>query len=86
MGAGINKYDSDILDEFFAGSADKDWYSIKGYARETARRSWFGRLGYDWKSRYLVQLIGRFDGSENFPKNKRWGFFPGVSAGWRISE
>ena len=44
MGAGINKYDSDILDEFFAGSADKDWYSIKGYARETARRSWFGRL------------------------------------------
>lgn len=86
MGAGINKYDSDILDEFFAGSADKNWYSIKGYARETARRSWFGRLGYDWKSRYLVQLIGRFDGSENFPEHKRWGFFPGVSAGWRISE
>ena len=86
MGAGINKYDSDILDEFFAGSADKNWYSIKGYARETARRSWFGRLGYDWKSRYLIQLIGRFDGSENFPENKRWGFFPGVSAGWRISE
>ena len=86
MGAGINKYDSDILDEFFAGSADKNWYSIKGYARETARRSWFGRLGYDWKSRYLLQVIGRFDGSENFPENKRWGFFPGVSAGWRISE
>ncbi len=84
--AGINKYDSDILDEFFAGSADKDWYSIGGYATETARRSWFTRLGYDWKSRYLVQFIGRFDGSENFPKGKRWGFFPGVSAGWRISE
>lgn len=84
--AGINKYDSDLLDEFFAGSADKNWYSINGYARETARRSWFGRLGYDWESRYLVQFIGRFDGSENFPKGKRWGFFPGVSAGWRISE
>lgn len=84
--AGINKYDSDILDEFFAGSADKDWYSIKGYARETARRSFFGRFGYNWNSRYLLQFIGRFDGSENFPKNKRWGFFPGVSAGWRISE
>lgn len=86
LGAGINKYDSDILDEFFAGSADKNWYSIKGYARETARRSWFGRIGYDWKSRYLLQVIGRFDGSENFPENKRWGFFPGVSAGWRVSE
>ena len=84
--AGINKYDSDILDEFFAGSADKDWYSIKGYATETARQSWFTRLGYDWKSRYLIQFIGRLDGSENFPKNKRWGFFPGVSVGWRISE
>ena len=84
--AGINKFDSDILDELFAGSADKDYYNINGYATETARRSWFTRLGYDWKSRYLVQFIGRFDGSENFPKENRWGFFPGVSAGWRISE
>ena len=82
----INQYDSDILDEFFAGSADKSWYDIYGYAQETARRSWFGRIGYDWKSKYLVQGIIRFDGSENFPKNNRWGTFPGVSAGWRISE
>ena len=34
----------------------------------------------------MVQFIGRFDGSENFPKDNRWGFFPGVSAGWRVSE
>lgn len=84
--AGINKYDSDILDEFFAGTADKNWYSIGGYATETARRSYFTRLGYDFRSRYMVQFIGRFDGSENFPSDKRWGFFPGVSAGWRLSE
>ena len=84
--AGINQYASDILAEFFAGSADKDWYSIGGYSAETARRSFFGRLGYDWKSRYMVQFIARYDGSENFPKDNRWGFFPGVSAGWRISE
>ena len=84
--AGINQYDSDILDELFAGGADKNYYEIGGNATETARRSFFGRLGYDWKSRYLIQGIIRFDGSENFPKNNRWGVFPGVSLGWRISE
>lgn len=84
--AGINQYASDIMDELFAGSADKDWYDINGSAVETARRSFFGRLGYDWKSRYMIQGIIRFDGSENFPKGKRWGIFPGVSVGWRISE
>ena len=84
--AGINYYDSDLLDEFFAGTADKSWYAINGYARETARRSFFGRIGYDYKSKYLFQALVRFDGSENFPEGKRWGIFPGVSAGWRISE
>lgn len=84
--AGINSYDSDILDEFFAGTADKNWYAVDGYAKETARRSFFGRIGYDWKSKYMIQAIIRFDGSENFPKGNRWGIFPGASAGWRISE
>ena len=84
--AQINQYDSDILDEFFAGTADKAYYDIGGSATETARRSFFGRLGYDYKSKYMVQGIIRFDGSENFPKENRWGVFPGISAGWRISE
>lgn len=84
--ASITQFDSDILDEFFAGSADKNYYKIGGSAKETARRSFFGRLGYDYKSKYMIQGIIRFDGSENFPKANRWGVFPGVSAGWRISE
>lgn len=84
--AGITQYDSDILDEFFAGSADKSYYNIGGYASETARRSYFGRVGYDYQGKYLVQALVRFDGSENFPKENRWGVFPGVSAGWRMSE
>ena len=84
--AGINNYASSILDEFFAGTADKSWYAIGGYARETARRSFFGRVGYDYKSKYLFQALIRFDGSENFPADKRWGIFPGVSVGWRLSE
>ncbi len=84
--AGINSFASDILDEFFAGSADKSWYAINGYARERARRSLFSRIGYDYNSKYMAQFIIRYDGSENFPANKRWGIFPGASIGWRISE
>ncbi len=84
--AGRNKYPTDILDELFAGDADREYFSATGYARETARRSFFGRVGYDYNSKYLFQFIMRFDGSENFPRGKRWGFFPGVSVGWRISE
>ncbi len=84
--AGINKYDSDILDEFFAGTADKSWYAITGNARETARRSLFSRIGYDYKSKYMAQFIIRYDGSENFAHDMRWGIFPGASIGWRISE
>ncbi len=84
--AGISEFASDILDEFFAGSADKTWYSIDGNAAEKARMSFFGRIGYDYNSKYLLQVIARYDGSENFAKGHRWGFFPGVSAGWRLSE
>ena len=84
--ANIEKYDSDILDEFFAGNADKSFYKIGGYAAETARRSFFARAGYDYKSKYMIQALVRWDGSENFPADRRWGVFPGVSVGWRLSE
>lgn len=86
LAAGRLKYGSDALDELFAGDADKNYFTSDGNASETARRSYFGRFSYDYKSKYLLQFILRYDGSENFPKDNRWGLFPGVSAGWRISE
>jgi len=46
----------------------------------------FFRLNYGFKDRYLVEVNGRYDGSSKFPANQQWGFFPSVSAGWRISE
>lgn len=46
----------------------------------------FARVNYDYKGRYLLELSGRYDGSSRFPAKHRWGFFPSVSAGWRISE
>jgi len=46
----------------------------------------FFRLNYSYKSKYLVEVSGRYDGSSKFPSNSRWGFFPSASLGWRISE
>ncbi|KAA6300958.1 MAG: TonB-dependent receptor SusC [Candidatus Ordinivivax streblomastigis] len=86
MQAEINQYSQDVLDEFFAGDKDKTYFSIDGKAAETARLGYFGRLSYDYKGKYLAQFLARYDGSENFPKEKRWGFFPSASIGWRISE
>lgn len=83
---GRGRYASDALDELFAGSADKEYFTNNGYAIETARRSFFGRVGFDYAEKYMIQSIVRFDGSENFPKDRRWGIFPSVSAGWRFSE
>src|SRR5690606_26557211 len=41
---------------------------------------------YDYNGKYLLELLGRYDGSWKFPPNDRWGFFPAASAGWRISQ
>lgn len=48
--------------------------------------SYFGRLNYDYKGRYLFEANGRYDGSSKFLPENRWDFFWGVSAGWRINE
>ena len=46
--------------------------------------SGFGRLTYDYDQRYLLTLVGREDGVSNLAAHNRWGFFPGMSAGWNI--
>ncbi|MDR1813865.1 MAG: TonB-dependent receptor [Tannerella sp.] len=51
-----------------------------------ARAGYIGRLNYNYKDRYLVELLGRYDGSYLYVPEKRWGFFPGVSLGWRFSD
>ena len=51
-----------------------------------ALRSFFGRLNYSYKDRYILEVNGRRDGSSRFPKERRWGFFPSISAAWIASE
>ncbi|WP_181182479.1 SusC/RagA family TonB-linked outer membrane protein [Sphingobacterium lumbrici] len=53
---------------------------------EFSTRGFFGRYSYDYDSKYLVELNGRYDGSSRFPTGHRWGFFPSASIGWRITQ
>jgi TonB-linked SusC/RagA family outer membrane protein len=46
----------------------------------------FSRLNYSFKDRYLLEVNARYDGSSKFPTDQRYGFFPSVSAGWRINQ
>ena len=76
---------SPVVDQLFAGGTpEQDLGNFDLYKR--ARLSYFGRAGYNFKEKYLAEFLWRVDGSYVFPKDGRFGFFPGVSAGWRISE
>lgn len=51
-----------------------------------ATRSFFGRINYTLRDRYIIEANGRYDGSSRFPTSNRWGFFPSVSAAWIASS
>jgi TonB-linked SusC/RagA family outer membrane protein len=46
----------------------------------------FGRLNYNYKEKYLLELSARYNGSSRFPKGSRWGFFPSASVGYNLSS
>lgn len=72
------------LDQMFAGGdLEKD---NGGSASQVARLNYFGRANYDYQEKYMVEFLFRYDGSYIFPKDKRFGFFPGVSVGWEVSK
>lgn len=62
--------------------------SLGGEKTRTAKMSYFGRIGYDYKGRYMIQASLRADAADLslLPASNRWGYFPAVSAGWTISE
>ncbi len=61
-------------------------YSTSGKHTLRATTGFFGRLNFDYKGIYLLELNGRYDGSSRFPANDQWAFFPSGSAGYRFSE
>jgi len=77
-------YLSTAIDYLFAGGTDDQ--QITGNASEFGRISYIGRANYSFAQKYLLQFTARYDASPKFAPDNRWGFFPSVSAGWRISE
>lgn len=68
------------------GAGDASTATNGSGLEEYALVSFFGRANYSFNDRYLLEGNVRYDGSSRFAKDNRWGFFPSVSAGWRISE
>ncbi len=60
--------------------------TVKGDAFAWALRSYFGRVSYNYKEKYLLQVNARYDGTSRVSAANRWGLFPSVSAGWKISK
>ena len=54
--------------------------------KEYIIRGAYGRINYDYKGKYLLEVNGRYDGSSRFPKNNRFGFFPSASIGWQVGK
>lgn len=85
-----------VQSENAAGFLSHDWttidagqggtYSGSGSNWKYNRASFFGRVNYNYDNRYLVQFTIRRDGSSKFGADSRWGTFPSVALGWRISE
>ena len=75
---------SNDLDQLSFGG--QDGQSSAGSAYQIARLNYYGRLNYNFKEKYLLEMVFRYDGSYLFPEDKRYGFFPGGSAGWVLSK
>jgi TonB-linked SusC/RagA family outer membrane protein len=72
----FNFYDSGVAANSILSDLANDWKMA----------SLFGRINYSYASRYLLELVARYDGSSRLQPGNRFGFFPGVSAGWVLSE
>lgn len=82
QGTGYGGYD----DEFNALNFAQFSQSTSGYTTSWTALGLLGRISYDYKDRYLLQANFRADASSRFSKKNRWGYFPSVSAGWKINS
>ncbi len=74
--AWLNNFSTDLSNATLTGKPNDEEYLA----------SWFGRLNWDYKEKYMATVTMRYDGSSVFNAGKRWGFFPSVSAGWVITN
>lgn len=82
--AGFDDWEHAYVENTERGHADR---KVSGGPYDATRgQSFFARLGWSWKDRYMVNATMRADGSSKFAKGHRWGYFPSVSAGWTLTE
>ncbi len=74
------------IDQYIAGSTAPGNQFVSGSEAQDARLSYVGSVGYSYADRYYLQGSFRYDGSVIFAQPKRWGLFPSVSAGWRLTQ
>lgn len=77
-------YISTAIDELFAGGQNE--INNTGSSYTEARLNYFGRLNYAYKQKYLAEVVWRYQGSYIFDQSNHFGFFPGASLGYVISE
>jgi TonB-linked SusC/RagA family outer membrane protein len=77
-------FPTDEVDLPLAGGPEQQ--GIGGGAEHEARLNFFGRINYNYRQKYLLELVARYDGSYIFPQDSRFGFFPSISAGWRLDQ
>ncbi|WP_236974302.1 SusC/RagA family TonB-linked outer membrane protein [Membranihabitans maritimus] len=85
LGASRRNY-SLYIDEISMGSSSNDDMTTSGGSYETGQVGLVYRLSYDYDNKYLLEASGRYDGHYYFAPEKRFGFFPAFSVGWRLSE
>ena len=68
------------------GAGEQARKSVGSSLSEEQLQSFFSRLNYNYRDKYLLQVNGRYDGSSKFAPGNKWGFFPSASVGWRLSE
>jgi len=79
-------FDIESLGYWNMGLANSSLLSVASGGNHSAIASWLGRVNYAYKGKYLASVSFRADGSSKFAKNNKWGYFPAVSAAWRVSE
>lgn len=84
---GINAYRELLVEsEYLFAGEDLHQRAFQSDMGDQASQSLIGSVNYDFRGKYLLDFKFRYDGSSRFPEGKRFGFFPSISAGWRLSE
>ena len=83
---GASRYYGDFYTHDIINQGDDAQDSNSGTRSSNASAGYAGRINYDYKGKYLVEVMGRYDGTYLYAPGHRWGFFPSYSLGWRISE